>query len=104
MDGAMRNAELAAVPRCERDFLVIVLGAVVEAHGTDDGVLGLRLIKRCDRIHAATDKNDGFHLGLAWLSTKCSAMTVSEMPPRAANLPSIRILRGAQAAMRSSRM
>src|SRR3954468_8336554 len=104
----MPNTHLAAVPRRQRDFLVVMLGSVIKTERRQDFPSAMGVVERRDRIHSAADQHN--HLFLAShrqqvgceptpcaLSAGCSTRTLKAKPPRAAKRPSTFIRRGWQA-------
>src|SRR5437870_1130440 len=97
----MWHGQLPAVGHGERQLLFVVLGAIIETQSPNHLVPLRGIVQRGHRIHSAADEYDYFlHPRLVG----CSAITVSESPPRAANFPSIRIWRGRSAFTRSSKI
>lgn len=61
-DGLVRDPEKPCLVLGKGDLLVVVLGAVVEADGTQDLVLPGGMVKGDDGIHSSADKHDDFHV------------------------------------------
>ena len=52
-DAPVRDSQLAAVPSCKGNFLVIVLGAVIEAQRGNDLMDGVGVVERRHGVYAA---------------------------------------------------